>query len=140
MILGEGSRRRELESQAAALGVADSVLMPGFRENPYPWMATADVFVCSSRSEGMSTVVTEALALGLPVLAVECSGVREQLGMGKFGRIVENHDEALAGGMEDFLSGRESCEDWRERAARGGDEVAYESAVRKVEHLLEEMK
>ena len=66
--------------------------------------------------------------------------VREQLGMGKFGRIVENHDEALAGGMEDFLSGRESCEDWRERAARGGDEVAYESAVRKVEHLLEEMK
>jgi glycosyltransferase involved in cell wall biosynthesis len=114
--------------------------MPGFRENPYPWMATADVFVCSSRSEGMSTVVTEALALGLPVLAVECSGVREQLGMGRFGRIVENHDGALAGGMEDFLSGRESCEDWRERAARGGDEVAYESAVRKVEHLLEEMK
>ena len=140
VILGEGSRRRELESQAAALGVADSVLMPGFRENPYPWMATADVFVCSSRSEGMSTVVTEALALGLPVLAVECSGVREQLGMGRFGRIVENHDGALAGGMEDFLSGRESCEDWRERAARGGDEVAYESAVRKVEHLLEEMK
>lgn len=79
VILGEGSRRRELEGQAAALGVADSVLMPGFRENPYPWMATADVFVCSSRSEGMSTVVTEALALGLPVLAVECSGVREQL-------------------------------------------------------------
>ena len=80
------------------------------------------------------------LALGLPVLAVECSGVREQLGMGRFGRIVENHDEALAGGMEDFLSGRESCEDWRERAARGGDAVAYERAVRKVEHLLEEMK
>lgn len=140
VILGEGSRRRELEGQAAALGVADSVLMPGFRENPYPWMASADLFVCSSRSEGMSTVITEALALGLPVLAVECSGVREQLGMGRYGRIVENHEEALAGGMEDFLSGRESCQAWRERAALGGDAVVYESAVRKVEHLLEEVK
>lgn len=140
VILGEGSRRRELEGQAAALGVAGSVQMPGFRENPYPWMASADLFVCSSRSEGMSTVVTEALALGLPVLAVECSGVREQLGMGRFGRIVENHEEALAGGMEDFLSGRESCSVWRERAALGGDAVVYGKAVRKVEHLLEGME
>lgn len=140
VILGEGSRRRELEGQAAALGVADSVLMPGFLGNPYPWMASADVFVCSSRSEGMSTVVTEALALGVPVLAVECSGVREQLGMGRFGRIVENHEEALAGGMEDFLSGRESCGAWREKAALGGDAVVYGTAVRKVEHLLEGME
>lgn len=140
VILGEGSRRRELEGQAAALGVADSVLMPGFLGNPYPWMASADVFVCSSRSEGMSTVVTEALALGVPVLAVECSGVREQLGMGRFGRIVENHEEALAGGMEDFLSGRESCGAWRERAALGGDAVIYGTAVRKVEQVLEGME
>lgn len=140
VILGEGSRRRELEGQAAALGVADSVLMPGFLGNPYPWMASADVFVCSSRSEGMSTVVTEALMLGVPVLAVECSGVREQLGMGRFGRIVENHEEALAGGMEDFLSGRESCGAWRERAALGGDAVVYGTAVRKVEQVLEGME
>lgn len=140
VILGEGSRRRELECQAAALGVADSVLMPGFRENPYPWMAGADLFVCSSRSEGMSTVITEALVLGLPVLAVECSGVREQLGMGRFGRIVENHEEALALGMEDFVSGRESCAVWREKSAQGGSAVVYESAVRKVEDLLEGMR
>ncbi|WP_302013842.1 glycosyltransferase [uncultured Akkermansia sp.] len=137
VILGEGSRRRELEGQAAALGVADSVLMPGFRENPYPWMASADLFVCSSRSEGMSTVVTEALVLGVPVLSVECSGVHEQLGMGRFGRMVENDDEALLSGLEDFLSGRESCAVWRERAALGGREVSYGSAIRKVEHLLE---
>ena len=85
------------------------LLMPGFLENPYPWMAGADLFVCSSRSEGMSTVVTEALILGVPVLAVECSGIREQLGMGRFGLMVDNDDEALARALEDFVSGRESC-------------------------------
>lgn len=140
VILGEGSRRRELERLAADLGVAEAVLMPGFRKNPYPWMSGADLFVCSSRSEGMSTVITEALVLGVPVLAVECSGVREQLGMGRFGLIVENHEDALAAGLEDFLSGRESCRVWRERAALGGREVAYGSAVRKVERLLEGVK
>lgn len=139
VILGEGSLRGELERQAAVLGVADSVLMPGFLENPYPWMLSADLFVCSSRSEGMSTVITEALVLGVPVLAVECSGVREQLGHGRFGRIVDNHDEALVHGMEDFVSGRESCEAWREKAVLGGGEVVYGNAVRKVEHLLEGM-
>lgn len=140
VILGEGRLRRDLERQAQALGVAESVLMPGFRNNPYPWMATADLFVCSSRSEGMSTVVTEALVLGIPVLAVECSGIREQLGMGKFGRVVDNEDEALASALEDFVSGRESCAEWRKKAALGGREVVYERAVRKVEALLEGMK
>ena len=139
VILGEGSLRGELERHASALGVADSVLMPGFLENPYPWMSSADLFVCSSRSEGMSTVITEALVLGVPVLAVECSGVREQLGQGRFGRIVDNHDDALVRGVEDFVSGRESCEAWREKAVLGGREVVYGNAVRKVEQLLEGM-
>lgn len=140
VILGEGRLRKDMERQAETLGVAESVLMPGFRSNPYPWMATADLFVCSSRSEGMSTVVTEALVLGIPVLAVECSGIREQLGMGKFGRVVDNEDKALASALEDFVSGRESCAEWREKAALGGREVVYERAVRKVEQLLEGMR
>lgn len=140
VILGEGRQREELERLADGLGVADCLLMPGFRKNPYPWMASADLFVCSSRSEGMSTVVTEALVLGVPVLATECSGIREQLGMGEFGRIVDNDGDALAAGMEDFLSGRESCGAWRKKAAEGGRAVAYGSAVRAVERLLEGVK
>ena len=137
VLLGEGRLRNDLERLAAGLGVSESLLMPGFLENPYPWMAGADLFVCSSRSEGMSTVVTEALILGVPVLAVECSGIREQLGMGRFGLMVDNDDEALARALEDFVSGRESCAEWREKAALGGRQVAYATAVREVERLLE---
>lgn len=137
VLLGEGSLRSDLERLAAGLGLSESLLMPGFMENPYPWMAGADLFVCSSRSEGMSTVVTEALILGVPVLAVECSGIGEQLGMGRFGRMVDNDDEALARALEDFVSGGESCAEWREKAALGGRQVAYAGAVREVERLLE---
>lgn len=137
ILLGEGSQRTALEAQAAQLGIADLVRMPGFRGNPFPWVASADLFVCSSRSEGMSTVVTEAMILGVPVLATECSGIREQLGDGAYGLIVPNDDDALAGGVADFLSGCESCAAWRERSARGGREVAYDRSLQRVQTMLE---
>lgn len=137
LLLGDGSQRPVLEAQAARLGVADLVMMPGFCANPFPWVASADLFVCSSRSEGMSTVVTEALILGVPVLATECSGIREQLGDGAGGLIVPNDDESLAQGVEDFLSGREACTIWRERSQRAGREVVYERAIHRVESMLE---
>lgn len=57
--------------------------------------------------------------------------------MGRFGLMVDNDDEALARALEDFVSGRESCAEWREKAALGGRQVAYATAVREVERLLE---
>lgn len=137
VILGEGPLRAALEQQASDLNVSGSLLLPGYKENPYPWMASADLFVCSSRCEGMSTVVTEALILGIPVLAAECSGIHEQLGGGSYGRIVANDTEALFGGMEDFVSGKEPIEKWRAAAAEGGRCVSYLEALGKVEQLLE---
>lgn len=137
VILGEGPLRAALEQQASDLNIFGSLLLPGYKENPYPWMASADLFVCSSRCEGMSTVVTEALILGIPVLAVECSGIQEQLGEGSYGRIVANDTDALFGGMEDFISGTEPIEKWRAAAAEGGRCVSYRETVGKVEQLLE---
>lgn len=137
IILGEGPQRAALERQADDLGISSALQMPGYKENPYPWMSSADLFVCSSRCEGMSTVVTEALVLGIPVLAVECSGIREQLGGGTYGRIVANDTDALFGGLEDFVSGREPIEQWRAASAQGGRCVSYREAVGKVEQLLE---
>lgn len=73
-ILGDGPGRGELELQAAELGIGSQVSMPGFLENPYPALSTADIFVSSSRWEGLPIAVLEALALGLPIVATECPG------------------------------------------------------------------
>lgn len=78
VILGEGPLEAELKRQARQLGLNDAVHFPGFQPNPYGHMKHADVFVLSSRYEGLPLVLLEALALGLPVVAADCpGGVRE---------------------------------------------------------------
>lgn len=96
VILGEGKLRGELETLAGNLGVADSVSLPGYVENPHAWMARATLFVLSSRWEGSPNVLTEALALGTPVVATDCpSGPREILADGHYGALVPPGDSFL---------------------------------------------
>jgi glycosyltransferase involved in cell wall biosynthesis len=73
-ILGEGPLEADLKAQAQKLGLLDSVRFAGFQTNPYPFFKHADLFVLSSRYEGLPLVVLEALALGKPVVAMDCPG------------------------------------------------------------------
>ncbi len=80
VIIGEGPERDALLLTAAAYGVADRVVMPGFIKNPYPVMKGADLFVLSSNSEGFPNALVEAMSLGVAVIAVNCrSGPSEVL-------------------------------------------------------------
>lgn len=89
MILGEGKLRLQLETLVSQLGLKDDVALPGFVDNPFVYMARAAVFVLSSRSEGLPTVLIEAMACGAPVVSTDCpSGPREILEGGKWGLLV----------------------------------------------------
>jgi glycosyltransferase involved in cell wall biosynthesis len=77
-ILGEGPLRGVLWEQTQRLGLDKAVSFPGFQPNPWAYLKHADVFVLSSRYEGLSNVLLEALALGTPVVATDCpSAIRE---------------------------------------------------------------
>lgn len=101
LILGEGEQRPALEALARELGIAADVDMVGFVSNPYPYVRQADLFVLSSRWEGLPTVLIEALALGVPAVSTDCpSGPREILAEGRYGALVPvGDDEALAGAI-----------------------------------------
>lgn len=73
-ILGEGTSRAQLEARIRDLGLGERVAMPGFSDNPWAWMAGADVLLLPSRTEGMPNVVLEALTCGTPVIATPESG------------------------------------------------------------------
>ncbi len=101
IVLGEGEERSALERLARELAVEGDLDMPGFVPNPYSYMASAQLFVLSSAWEGSPNALTEALALGRPVVATDCrSGPREILEGGHYGALVPVGDaEALADAM-----------------------------------------
>ena len=95
VILGEGEERAALERLVQHLGIAADVLLPGFMENPYAWMARSAVFVSSSAWEGFSNVLCEALACGCPVVSTDCpSGSAQILQNGVYGPLVPVGDDA----------------------------------------------
>jgi glycosyltransferase involved in cell wall biosynthesis len=105
MILGEGPERLTLESLVHELGMTDVVTLPGFVENPLPFIANASVLVLTSRFEGLSNVLIEALACGTPVVATDCpGGPTEILDGGRYGKLAPVGDaENLARAIEETL-------------------------------------
>lgn len=93
LLLGKGSQRANLLRQAETLGVAADVALPGFVDNPYRYMAHANLVAVPSRWEGLPLVLVEAMALGTPVVATHCpGGSAEILDGGRFGKLVAVDD------------------------------------------------
>ena len=134
IVLGKGPLLSTLQSQAKDLRIEEHVDFPGFVENPYSFMARVDLFVLSSRVEGLPTVIVEALACGCPVVSTDCRyGPAEILEGGRLGELVPVSDSrALADAMDRTLNTRPNPDVLRTRSAFFG----VEQAVDRYEALL----
>lgn len=94
-ILGEGSRRSDLEKLAKKAGVQETLHFLGIRMNPYPYFKDCDIYVQTSRHEGYVTTVTEAKIFARPIVCTDVSGAREQLEDGINGDIAEIEEESI---------------------------------------------
>ena len=136
-LLGEGPDLEKLKQQARELDQEDTVTFLGYDTNPYRYVAKADLFVCSSLSEGFSTAATEALIVGTPVCTTGVSGMQEMLGEhDEFGVITENSEDALYLGIKDLLEKPEKLAYYREKAIERGKAFSTESTVQAVEEML----
>ena len=90
VILGTGpaEHRTSLEELAESLGVTGDVDFHGAVGNPFPYYKAASLFVLSSRWEGMSNALLEAMACGCPVVSTVTPGSSELLDYGRFGALV----------------------------------------------------
>jgi L-malate glycosyltransferase len=74
LLVGDGPLRAEIEQQAAALGLGEGVLFLGDRRDIPAIFASSDISVLTSDSEGLSNVILEAMAAGVPVVAYAVGG------------------------------------------------------------------
>ena len=136
-ILGDGSERSKLERYVQENGLQDSVWMPGFIDNPYPYIREADLLACSSVYEGYSTFMTEGVILGKPIVTTDVSGMRELLGDSEYGLIVENDDEAFYQGLKRMLKDPVLQSKYAAMAESRGKQFSAEYLTKRSEEFFE---
>lgn len=139
LIIGEGSQRTILENFIRDQKMEQHIKLIGFEENPYKYLSKADMFVCSSYTEGFSSAVAESLILGVPVITTDCPGMSEMLGDNEYGIITENSDEGLYEGLKQLISGSESLNHYTQKAKERSEFFSPEQTVSAVERMLEEV-
>ena len=136
-VIGDGPERNQLERYAKEHGLNDLVHFEGYQKNPYPYMNGADILVCPSLFEGFSTVITEGLILGKPIVTTDCSGMRELLGDSEYGLIADNTEESLYSAVKRMLTEPGLLEHYAERAEVRGRDFRRERLVRETEAFFE---
>jgi glycosyltransferase involved in cell wall biosynthesis len=134
IILGEGPERSNIENLASRLGVRHLVNMPGFVENAPAYIRRASVFALSSAWEALPTVLIEALACCVPIVATNCKwGPAEILEDGRHGSLVPVNDPtALAEAIREAIVKPRSLSAQLARA----QQFNMDSAVRRYASLI----
>jgi glycosyltransferase involved in cell wall biosynthesis len=94
LIAGDGPERGRLEELSQSLGLGETVMFLGFRDDVPSVLATLDVAVFSSASEGSPLAVMEAMDAALPIVATRVGGVPDLIADGEHGFLVEPGDPA----------------------------------------------
>lgn len=136
LILGDGEMRVQLSNYIKKNNLSDSVILGGFKKNPYKYLRKADCFVCSSRSEGFSLVIAEAMMLGIPVISTYCSGPNELLEDGKYGLLVDNNEEDLYRGIKSIIEDEKLRMYYKQQAIIGGEQINLRKAMQQIELLI----
>ena len=136
LILGEGVERAALEKYICENNMHSYASLPGFDKNPYRHLVNSDLFVCSSRAEGFSLVIAEAMALGVPVLSTYCSGPNELLKDGTYGLLVDNTENGLLKGLEKAISEKKIMEEYAIKSKTRLVEFSPIKVINQIEELL----
>ncbi len=137
LILGIGPDEDNLRKLIAKNSVSDTFTLLGYNTNPYKYIKKADLYVCSSHSEGFSTSVAESLIVGTPVVTTLCSGMQEMLGYNnEYGIVTENNEDALYEGIKKMLTTPGLLEDYAKKTEERGKTFSKEKTVKAVEEML----
>lgn len=120
VLIGDGPDRKFLEGLTTELGIRKRVTFTGsidFSETP-SYLKASNIFGFASVTETQGLATLEAMAAGLPIVAVNASGTRDLLKNGQQGYLVDNSAEALAKGIKKLLSSPERMQKFAQAASK----------------------
>ena len=137
ILVGNGDKYNELNEYIVENKLGKDVTLLGFKENPYKYVRASDLFICSSISEGFSLVIGEAMAIGIPVVSVDCQGPNEVLDFGKYGKLVSNNEENLYNGIKEMINNKVLYEKYKNKANERGKMFSINKFINEVENILD---
>lgn len=102
-VLGEGKEKRTLENLIERNGLKENFKLLGLKENPYPFIKKADIYVQPSRYEGKSIAIDEAKILNKSIVVTNFSTAKDQIENEVNGLIVDMKPEAIVTGIEKLI-------------------------------------
>ena len=104
-LLGEGELEAELSTRVAEYGLSEQITFPGFCEDVFSVLLTADVFVLPSLHESSPNALIEAMGIGMPCIASDVGGIADLLEDGVNGvRVPPKDPTALAAALHRVLT------------------------------------
>jgi glycosyltransferase involved in cell wall biosynthesis len=114
LIVGDGPLRSALEIRCRQPDLSGAVCLTGYEKDSLAAIASMDLFLLTSRAEGLPNVLLEAQALGVPVVTTDAGGASETIDRGRTGWVLESDDPASAAAVVvRLLSDRE----WRQNVS-----------------------
>jgi glycosyltransferase involved in cell wall biosynthesis len=137
LMIGNGAERAKLEDLTKTLAIEANVEFLGERSDVPELLARAGFFVSSSKSEGISLTILEAMAVGLPVVTTRVGGNPEIVVEGQTGHLVpDQNPEALAAAMLQMLDHRDM---WPAMGELGRRRVEQQFEIRTMVRQYEEL-
>ena len=133
-LIGEGNMRSLLEKNIEEKKLESRVKLLGLKENPYPYIQQADIFIQTSRYEGQSIAIEEAKILHKPIVITNFATAKNHITNRKNGIIAEMNPLAVANAVESFIIE----EELKQRVTRNleKEDFGTEDEIQKLDELI----
>jgi glycosyltransferase involved in cell wall biosynthesis len=140
VIIGEGEEKENLQRLIKELDLEKDIFLLGFKENPYKYMISSEIFALPSLREGYSRAVLEAQALGLPVVAFKSKGSHLEF-LGNSAVFVKEKDiKGLAKALIKLLTNDEEREIYRKKSIENIKNFTIEKQAKAYLNYFEDLK
>lgn len=138
VIVGDGPDREAIRRVVAAVDGEDTVILAGYQENPYPYMANSKFVVSSSFTEGLPVIAMEALILGIPLVA-SIPSVGEAFGEETCGLITGSDNSSLMAGIRRMLTEEDLYAQCKAGAQRRSQFFSGRRMAQEIETMFQQM-
>lgn len=137
-LLGEGVDREKIRNEIKERKAEHYIFTPGTKKNVEDYLRQSDIYVSSSRTEGLPLSILEAMACGLPIVATNAGGTRDIVVDGENGFLIQVDDEcALKKRLMDLIKNEEKRESFSKKSREKAEEWCIQNCVAGYENLYE---